>query len=198
MRKMLLLSFIILFFASCSSMPKPKSYINTSAPIFILKKPKNNHVHIEFEDRSHKENDILGAISSKLAQNGFVVVQDKDQASVLIKGAIYYLKQETRRNTRGYMGVGFGFGSKGWRSREVELGMSHRIFSNGTWNDFGSGDYRYDGQASLLIRIKVGENFENYTTNLNFLTEENTHSLNYARKLFNEQIASQILSYLKP
>lgn len=197
MKNLLLLSFIIVFLTSCTSMPKPKSYINTSTPIFILKKPKNNQVHVDFEDKSYKENDILAAISSQLVQNEFVIVEEKSQASILIKGAIYYLKQETRKNTRGYMGVGFGFGSGGRRSRDMEFGVSHRIFSNGSWNDFGSGNYRYDGQASLLIRVKDGENFENYTTNLNFLTEENTHSLNYARKLFNEQIATQIVNYLK-
>lgn len=197
MKNLFLASFLVVFIAGCATSSKPKAYMNTSTPIFILKKPKTNAVHVEFQDLSHKENDIASVVANALTKEGFMVVADKEHASILIKGALHYLKQEGRENTRGFVSVGFGFGSGGKRSSDVGFGMSHRVGGSDGWNNLGSQGYRYDGQASLLIRVREGVGFENYTTNLNFLTEENTYSLNYARNLFNEQIANQIVQYLK-
>lgn len=197
MKNLLALFFILFFIAGCASSSQPKSYINTSTPIFILKKPHDKKVYIDFKDLSQKENNVSAVIATKLLQNGYMAVEDKKDASIFIQGSIYYLKENIRRNTHGFVGVGFGFGSGKRRYRDVDFGISHRLYSNGGWNDFGSNGYRYDGQASLLIRIKNSDGFDNYSTNLNFLTEEDTYSINYARTLFNKQIADKILHYLK-
>lgn len=182
----------VTFLVGCAT-SQPESFISTSSPIFILNKPNDNTVFIDFKDLSDKD-DIGALISKTLKNSGYRVIEDEKNASILVKGNINYFKENKQNNTHGYFGVGFGFDSHGRRSREVEFGLSHRFSRSDFYDDYGE---IFSGQASLLLRVKSGKKFENYSTNINFQTDENSHSYSYAKSLFNKQVADKILEFLK-
>lgn len=167
--------------------------MNTTSPIFILNKPKNRNVFINFSD--YKDNDdITQVIATTLKNANYKILSSEKNATIVIRGGINYFKENKNRNTHGYVGVGFGFGSHGRRTREMEFGLSHKITRADFDDEYGQ---MFSGQASLLLRIKSKDKFENYSTNINFQTDEDSYAHSYAKSLFNRQIAQKILEFLE-
>ncbi len=185
------LFFVLLagFFAIGCAPSSPNTYMNTSAPIFILNAPNDKSFFIDFKNFGN--NDTNNSIAQSLLKNGYTLVNSQEVASIIIKGGVNYFRENRYENSHGFVVVGFDFDSHGRRSREVGVGLNHTFFN--THNN----SFRYDGQASLLLRIKSGKKIENYSTNLNFQTDDRIYSKNYAESLFNQKISEKILEFLK-
>lgn len=184
MKKMILAIFIWVFVLGCAQSGS-NSYLNTSSPIFILNKPNDKNVYLDFKDK-----DTNATIADTLRKNGYSFLSSEKFASIIIKGDINYFKENRDDANHGFIALGYGFGSRGRRYRSLDVGLSHRFFADGY-----SGEY--EGQASLLIRIReIQKELKNYSTNLNFQTDDSTYSKGYAKSLFDKKIAQKILEYL--
>lgn len=184
----LFLGIILMIFSFGCATSSPNAFIKTSAPIFILNKPNSKNVFVDFKDYDNSQ--TKATILKELETNGYKVVHEQSLAAIIVKGEVNYIKENTEYNTNGYIGFGFGFGSHGRRVRDFELGLNHTFFND----DFVVN--KYDGQASLLLRIKDGKEFQNYSTNLNFETTKDVHSYIYAKKLFSQKIAQKVVEFL--
>lgn len=191
--KMRILGIIFAIFMTGCASTYPEAYMNTTSPIFILNKPDTRAVFVNFRD--YKDGDNINEVIAKTLQNANynILFSDKN-ASIIIRGGINYFKENANSNTHGYVGVGFGFGSHGRRSKEIGFGLSHRFTRGDFYDEYSQ---TFSGQASLLLRVKSKDKFENYSTNLNFQTDDNSYTYSYAKSLFNRQIAQKILEFLE-
>lgn len=191
--KNILLVFIVFFaFFGCTR-STPNSYINTSTPIFIINKPNGKKAYTDFRDEKNLASSTNTNIIKALTQDGYSIAYNEKQADVIIKGNINYLKKQCFNNTHGYVQAGYSRNSRKQNKKEVEMAMHHTFLLDDPNFGFGCS---YEGQASLLIRVRVNGKMENYSTNINFQTDENTHSFSYIRELFNNQISKKIIDYL--
>lgn len=196
MKNIFFLIFVSIFIMGCAP-SSPKSYIKTSSPIFILQKPDSKTVFVSFQDSGNMENDIDSFVEKRLEDENFILTHNEEFASIIVKGTINYLRQKHLKNTRGFVSVGFGFGSGGRRYSDMGIGVEHRVFGGDDFADTYGHGYRYDGQASLLIRIKSKQKYENYSNNLDFVSKEGAYTLEHMTKEFNRQIANKIVEYLR-
>lgn len=189
MRNIFLALFVSIFFIGCAT-SGPKSYINTSTPIFITDQPTNKNIYVNFKDI--EDNNLTLAVKNTLYDAGYHIATTEQSANVIIKGEVNYLRKNiVDSGTHGFVGVGFGTGRR-YRHRRsgfMDFGISQRVYPYG-------GEYVYNGQVSLLMRMRSKNGFENYSTNLNFETEESNYSYESIKSIFNEKIAKKIVKYL--
>ena len=83
-------------------------------------------------------------------------------------------------------------------SRHFGLGMGMGFPFGWDLDDdyYGVTSYIYDGQLSLLIRVKNGKEFKDYATNLNYQSEPDAGSVARVTDSFNYKVYQQIKQIL--
>lgn len=163
----------VLLFLGCANSNMP-SYVSTSQAIFITKKPQNHNVFVGLDE-------IKMYIKPKLNANKYIFTKQELNASVIIKGNINYFRKNDNENLSS---IQLGFGNHGYRHVGFEYVHNDAL------------KYTYDGQASVLIRIKNNNKFEDYMTNINFQTDKTYTSQKLALVEFYEKISEKIMQYL--
>ena len=188
--------FAVVFFAGCASsgVSRNSGIIKSSDPIFITNLPEQKLVNVAFTNTSNFDSNLTTAIEEYLVQDGYSVVS-KDKANVLIEGNLNYFRRIAYKDNRFRPTFGFGFGF-GRFSRHAGFGIGFP-FGWG-WDDdyYGVTSYIYDGQLSLLIRIKNGKEFKDYATNLNYQSEPDAGSIARVTDSFNYKVYQQISQFL--
>ena len=187
--------FAVVFFAGCASsgVARNSGIIKSSDPIFITNLPEQKLVNVAFTNTSNFDSNLTTAIEEYLVQDGYSVVS-KDKANVLIEGKLNYFRRIAYKDNRFRPTFGFGFGF-GRISRHVGFGMGFP-FGWGWDDDYGVTSYIYDGQLSLLIRVKNGKEFKDYVTNLNYQSEPDAGGIARVTDSFNYKVYQQISQFL--
>lgn len=196
---LLLLAFLAVFFISgcaSSSASRNSGIIKSSDPIFITNLPTEKRVNVAFTNTSNYDSNLTAALNQYLQEDGYSVVS-KDKANILIEGNLNYFRRIAYRDDRFRPTFGFGFGMSRF-SRHFGLGMGMGFPFGWGWDDdyYGVTSYIYDGQLSLLVRVKNGKEFKDYATNLNYQSEPDAGSLTRVTDSFNYKIYQQIKQIL--
>lgn len=188
--------FAVVFFAGCASsgVARNSGIIKSSDPIFITNLPDKKLVNVAFTNTSNYDSNLTAEIENYLTKDGYSVVS-KDKANVLIEGNLNYFRRIAYKDNRFRPTFGFGFGF-GRFSRHAGFGIGFP-FGWG-WDDdyYGVTSYIYDGQLSLLIRVKNGKEFKDYATNLNYQSEPDAGSIARVTDSFNYKVYQQISQFL--
>jgi len=197
MKKVLIALFCALLFVGCASKSGTESgVIKTSNPIFLKSKPAKTTAFVNFTNTSEfLDSNLTEAVKLNLRAQGYHIVPEESLANLIIKGNLNYFRR-TIYDDRYYYGrprfsFGFGFG-RGWGGRHHGgwgFGMGHDIYD---YDDDRTSSYIYDGQLSLLIRIKNGKKFDDYSTNLNYQSGRNVKSKSTISREFNDKVIQQI------
>ena len=196
-RVLFLAALTAFFLAGCASsgVSRNSGIIKSSDPIFITNLPDKKLVNVAFSNTSNYDSNLTAAVEKYLIQDGYSVVS-KDKANVLIEGNLNYFRKISYRDDRFRPTFGFGFGL-GRFSRHAGFGIGMG-FPLGFPDDdyYGVTSYIYDGQLSLLIRVKNGKEFKDYATNLNYQSEPDAGSLARVTDSFNYKVYQQISQFL--
>ena len=188
--------FAVVFFAGCASsgVARNSGIIKSSDPIFITNLPDKKLVNVAFTNTSNYDSNLTAEIENYLTKDGYSVVS-KDKANVLIEGNLNYFRRIAYKDNRFRPTFGFGFGF-GRFSRHAGFGIGFP-FGWG-WDDdyYGVTSYIYDGQLSLLIRVKNGKEFKDYATNLNYQSEPDAGGIARVTDSFNYKVYQQISQFL--
>ncbi|MCI6989601.1 MAG: hypothetical protein MR902_08645 [Campylobacter sp.] len=190
-----LLIFGVVGFSGCANknVNLNEGIVRTSEPLFIGTKPKDNKVYVKFSDATGLDWGQVSAseklsddLRQKLLLNGYILTDEKQNASVIINGGINYFRRTIIKD----------------RDPFLEFGMGRRWYYAGVgyydnFYDMRMNSYIYDAQISLSIGINDGKNIKNYTTNLNYQSSKNINSLSTMLKIFSNKISNQIIYYLK-
>lgn len=196
--RVLFLAVLMTFFltgCASSGVARNSGIIKSSDPIFITNLPDKKLVNVAFTNTSNFDSNLTTAIEEYLTQDGYSVVS-KDKANILIEGNLNYFRRIAYRDDRFRPTFGFGFGM-GRFSRHFGLGMGMG-FPLGFPDDdyYGVTSYIYDGQLSLLIRVKNGKEFKDYATNLNYQSEPDAGGIARVTDSFNYKVYQQISQFL--
>lgn len=125
---------------------------------------KNKSFYLKFANYSENLSNLNKKILETLKNDGFTNTNDKN-ASIIIKFTINYFNQiQIPRTSGGYVNLGIGFGSNGYKQKSVEIGY---IFNNISKSKVF--DNIYQGNASMLIEITNKENqTKEFLTNLDY------------------------------
>lgn len=192
---------VILLFCGCSSVqPIPNFSVSTSQPIFItnFKNSDTNamqkSVYIFFKNSSGYQNNLENATRNKISTLGFVQNSDISKADIVILGDFISLERfeyKARREPRIFMDMGYGWGSRGWRSRSFGLGMmlSNPFFED-DW-DYQTDYYIYKAIVSVMIRA----NGDEQRANIEIKSGANLYSVSRILPFIEEKVANQILNF---
>ena len=190
--------FTALFIGGCASsgVARNSGIIKSSDPIFITNLPEQKLVNVAFTNTSNFDSNLTTEIENYLTQDGYSVVS-KDKANILIEGNLNYFRRIAYKDNRFRPTFGFGFGM-GRFSRHFGLGMGMGFPFGWDLDDdyYGVTSYIYDGQLSLLIRVKNGKEFKDYATNLNYQSEPDAGSVARVTDSFNYKVYQQIKQIL--
>lgn len=199
MRKFLILIFSSFLFFGCASTSTqaPNGYMRTSAPIFLKSKPSKKIAYVHFTNTSDfLDSDLNAVLSNDLRLRDYEITDDEKRAHLVLKGNINYFKRTIIPDVdpfahRPRFSFGFGFGT-GFHHHH------HSGFGFGVHDDFWDDDYYptnsyiYEGQLSLLVRVKNGKNFDDYSTNLDYRSGKNINSKSTINNEFNRKVIQQI------
>lgn len=179
----------IFFFIGCAT-SSPNAFVGTSTPLFITNEPMGKNTYIQVNDIA--DNNIKEILADKLTNHGYIVVPNEQIASIIVKMDVNYLqkKYSVSSEPHGSLSVGFGVGSRGYTSTSLGLSFGQQIYPRYA-SDFG-----YMGQVGLLIVVKSQNEKKEYTTNLNFQTDNENYTYTQAKALLNEKITNKIIQYL--
>ena len=196
-RVLFLAALTTFFLAGCASsgVSRNSGIIKSSDPIFITNLPDKKLVNVAFTNTSNFDSNLTTAIEEYLTQDGYSVVS-KDKANVLIEGNLNYFRRIAYKDNRFRPTFGFGFGL-GRISRHAGFGIGMG-FPLGFPDDdyYGVTSYIYDGQLSLLIRVKNAKEIKDYATNLNYQSEPDAGSIAQVTDSFNYKVYQQISQFL--
>ena len=195
-------AFSILFFTGCATTKTPvnSGIVRTSEPIFITKMPAKKAVSVNFTNTSTSDMNLTAAIKQNLVNDGFVVVQNEKDATIKVGGNINYFRLITTGagyydRPRFHFGFGIG-GGRGHRHHHSGWGLSmgFPVFYDPWYDDY----YRqslYDAQVGLIVSVKEGKIWQDYTTNLSY---QNSRNISKARAIdsFNYKIYEHIKQIL--
>lgn len=200
--KSIFFSIFALILVGCSDkvLSVPEIYVKSTHPIFITNINQNElsttkkSAYVFFKNSSGYQNSLLEAIRSRLINFGFLQSSDAQNADIVILGDFVSLQRfehRTRNEPRMFMNMGYGFGSRGWRSRSLGLGM---MFGDSLddWDDYERTDYYiYKAVVSVMIRVNGREQ----STNIEVQSGENLYSPSYILPFIEAKVADQIINY---
>lgn len=126
---------------------------------------KNKTFYLKFANYSENLSNLNNKILETLKNDGFTNTNDEN-ASIVIKFTINYFNQaQIPKTNGGYVNLGIGFGSNGYRQKSVEIGyILNNISKNKAFDNI------YQGNASMLIQITNKENqTKEFLTNLDYI-----------------------------
>lgn len=198
MKNLIFLIFVSLIFIGCAGKNSQSvGIIKTSAPIFISEFPVEKTAFVNFTNTSEMDANLTEAVEFDLQKNGYEIVSE-NLANFVIKGNINYFRRVIVKDENPFFGsIGFGFGFGGFRHAGIGIGTRFPFgYLNDDDYDYRTNSYIYDGQVSLLIRVKSGKTYKDYATNLNYQTGRNLNGPTSIKQKFNEKISQTILQIL--
>lgn len=182
--KILLLSFIAMFFIACSS-TQPTISVNTSEAIFITPKQGENRVFVTFKNSANiAENNTTAYIKNELINSGFKIANDVDSADFVILGDIVSFVRLEHSDFNPNFNIGFG-------RRYWGFGFGFPIFAR-DFDTAYTNSYYYTLNASVLIKSKDGLQ---KSTMITLKNEGHTYSVSYILPYLNERLARQIVGF---
>lgn len=183
--------YLFVLFACINLLSSDLSYTNK---FYIDTMPKDKNFYIKFDNYSGVFSNLDQNIIKSLKNDGFILTNE-DNTSTIIKLTINYFKQTPAPKTSGgYVNVGVGVGSRGYRQKEVKVGyVLGRIPDNAYFDT--SLDNIYEAGTSLAIQIIDKKNqIKSYSTNLDYLS--NYKDIKDATKDFENLISKEISKLL--
>lgn len=194
-KNLIFLIFISIFITGCATKTNlNQGIIKSSDPIFITTPLNKKSTYVKFTNSSTLDSNLTQAIEFELAKNGFKIVSNEAKANIIIKGNLNYFRRLQIKDPNVFLNFGFGSGFRraGWG---MGFGMPFGDFDD-DYYDYRTNSYIYDGQLSLLVRVRDGIKFNDYATNLNYQSDKNINSASTMNDIFNYKISKQILVYL--
>ncbi|MDA3063027.1 MULTISPECIES: hypothetical protein [unclassified Campylobacter] len=189
---------IFAFFTGCAKAPVNSGIVRTSEPIFITKMPEKKFISVSFTNTSTSDLNLTSAVSEYLVKDGFVVVKNEKDATIKVGGNINYFRLLSVGGdyyARPRFSFGFGFGGgRGHRHSHWGVGMGFPMFYDPWYDDVP--ERLYDAQVGLLISVKNGKAWQDYTTNLTYQNSSLNLSKSRAIDAFNYKIYEHIKQIL--
>ena len=192
-----------LFFVGCADRAPstPNFSVSVSQPIFITNfknldaNASNKTAYVFFKNSSGYQNNLESAVRNKLSILGFSQSFDMQNADIAVLGDFVSLERyehRVRREPRVFMDMGYGWGSRGYRSRSVGVGMIFGSpFYDDDWDYPRTDYYVYKAVVSVMIRA----NGQEQRANIELSSGENLYSPSYILPFVEERVAKQILNF---